>query len=129
MVGLFICFFLIWSCEEKEKWAVVAGVWWEGQVVCAFSVGACENWKLEERFHLKGELYHGMPVVSALVQLEVLADVSDADLVLYKIQAVASLVRNGFGQGCVEVSNTPNNPKTRHISVTLAEIALWCAGL
>lgn len=65
MVGLFVCFFLIWSCEEKKKWAVVAGVVLGVQVVCAFSVGACENWKLGERFHLKRELCHGMPVVSA----------------------------------------------------------------
>lgn len=41
--------------------------WWEGQVVCAFSVGAHENWKLGERFNLKRELYHGRPVVNALV--------------------------------------------------------------
>lgn len=39
----------------------------EGQLVCAVSVGAYENWKLGEKFHLKRELYHGVPVVNALV--------------------------------------------------------------
>lgn len=54
-----------------------------------------------------------MPVVSALGQLEVLADVFDADWFYIKTQAVASLVRDGFGQGCVDVSNTAMPPFTK----------------
>lgn len=65
---------------------------------------------LGERFHLKRELYHGMPVVNALVWLEVLADVFDADWFYIKTQAAASLVGNGLGRDvwmctCVQHSN------------------------
>lgn len=62
---------------------------------------------LGKKFHLKRELYHGVPVVNALVWLEVLADVFAADWFCIKTQAAASLVRKGFEQGCVDVQLCP----------------------
>lgn len=82
------------------------------------------------RFHLN-RVVPGNACGECSGYLEVLADVFYADWFFIKTQAVASLVRNGFGQGCVDVQvcptqqrlPSPNNPKTRHISVTLAEMS------
>lgn len=94
---------------------------------------------LRERFHLKRDLYCGMPVVSALVYLEVLADVFDADWFYIKIQAVARLVRNGLGRDvwmctCVQHSNAPlhqiiQNPGTFLELWLGCTLPFWCAGL
>lgn len=65
MVGLFVCcFFLTW----KGKWALVAGAGvGKGRWFVLFQEEPIRTGNLGERLHLKRELYHGMPVVNALV--------------------------------------------------------------